>query len=136
LGLEKNLSIAWQRYHAAALQNHPKASLILARMAKYGEGVPKDLTESIKWLRHASEHGNGQAMFLLSNAYAAGEGVLADPAKSREWLEASAQADFPLAIQALAMELEGKNESEADTQARHLIKEASDERLMKWNRYQ
>ncbi|MFZ6742809.1 tetratricopeptide repeat protein [Undibacterium sp. JH2W] len=138
LGLAKNEQLAWKWYEAAAINNHAKASFMLARMAKYGQGTPQNLSISIKWLEKSSQQGNPQAMFLLSNAYAAGEGVQQDQALARKWLEESAELEYPVAIQALAMELEsGSKHVEKDPQkARHLIKEASDERLMRWNRYQ
>ncbi|MFZ6730561.1 tetratricopeptide repeat protein [Undibacterium sp. Ji42W] len=138
LGLAKNEQQAWKWYGAAANNGHGKASFMLARMAKYGQGAPQNLAISVKWLEKASEQGNAQAMFLLSNAYAAGEGVKPDQALARKWLEESAELEYPVAIQALAMELEsGSKHVEKDPlKARHLIKEASDERLMRWNRYQ
>ena len=138
LGLAQNYQQAWTWYEAAAHGNNAKASFMLARMAKYGQGVSKDLAASVKWLQLASTLGNAQAMFLLSNAYAAGEGLPKDAALARKWLEESAELEYPVAIQALAMELEtGSQHTQKDTvKARHLIKEASDERLMRWNRYQ
>ncbi|WP_170133416.1 tetratricopeptide repeat protein [Undibacterium pigrum] len=138
LGLTKDEQRAWKLYEAAANHQYGKASFMLARMAKYGQGTQQDLAASVKWLTKASEQGNAQAMFLLSNAYAAGEGIKQDQAMARKWLEESAELEYPVAIQALAMELEsGSKHVEKDPlKARHLIKEASDERLMRWNRYQ
>lgn len=138
LGLKLDYVQAWDWYERAATSGNAKASFMLARMAKYGEGVPRDLRRSALWLLEASVQGNAQAMFLLSNAYAAGEGVEQDQHLAREWLERSAAGDFPVAIQALAMSLEsGDQHGEHDpVRARHLIKEATDERSMRWNNYQ
>ncbi|MFZ6774880.1 tetratricopeptide repeat protein [Undibacterium sp. SXout7W] len=138
LGVQKDAASAWQWYEAAALQGHSKASFMLARMSKYGEGVPLSLNTSVHWLQKSADQGNAQAMFLLSNAYASGEGVAQDAHQAREWLERSADGDFPVAIQALAMELDGKVNTDPDAarRSRHLIKEASDERLLRWNKYQ
>lgn len=138
LGLKQNYAQAWKWYEAAAKNKNGKASFMLARMAKYGQGVRQDVASSVQWLTIASQQGNPQAMFLLSNAYAAGEGVQQDMLQARKWLEESAELEYPVAIQALAMELEtGSQHVEKDSlKARHLIKEASDERLMRWNRYQ
>lgn len=135
--LKPDFQQAWKWYEAAA-KKEAKASFMLARMSKYGQGVTQNLASSIHWLKLASDQGNAQAMFLLSNAYAAGEGVEKDPAMARKWLEESAEHDFPVAIQALAMELEtGSQLTEKDpVKARHLLKEAMDERLMRWNGYQ
>jgi len=138
LGLKLDQAQAWSWYERAAASGNAKASFMLARMAKYGEGVPSDLKRSAKWLLEASVQGNAQAMFLLSNAYAAGEGVEQNQQLARDWLERSAAGDFPVAIQALAMSLEsGDQHGERDqVRARHLIKEATDERSMRWNNYQ
>ena len=138
LGLQQNFVEAWKWYQAASHQNNSKATFMLSRMTKYGEGVPRNLAQSVHWLQVASEQGNAQAMFLLSNAYADGEGIAKDATLARHWLELSAEGDFPTAIQALAMELEGKpdaNDNEKQ-RARHLFKEANDERKMRWNQYQ
>lgn len=138
LGLKLDRTQAWSWYERAAKSGNAKAGFMLARMAKYGEGVAPDLKLSVSWLLEASKQGNAQAMFLLSNAYAAGEGVEQNPRLAREWLERSAEGDFPVAIQALAMSLEGGDQhGERDpVRARHLIKEATDERSMRWNNYQ
>ena len=136
-GVSKNDTQAWRWYLAAADQN-PKASFMLARMAKYGEGKEKDLALSVHWLKKSSEQGNAQAMFLLSNAYEAGEGVTADKTLAQKWLEAAAEGDYPPAIQTLALQLDGRDSRTGhDPQrARLLIKEATDERLLRWNQYQ
>ena len=138
LGIQKNASAAWTWYETAARQDNPKASFMLARLSKYGDGVTQNLATSVHWLQISADQGNAQAMFLLSNAYAAGEGVKQDSHLAREWLERAAEGDFPVAIQALALELDGKADTDPDAarRSRHLIKEASDERLLRWNKYQ
>ena len=141
-GFQVEHAQAWAWYEKAALQGNGKASFMLARMAKYGDGTAQNLQESTRWLLESSQRGNAQAMFLLSNAYSAGDGIARDEAKAREWLEKSAAGDYPVAIQALAMSLDGREakdteQSAADaTRARLLLKEASDERLMHWKGYQ
>ncbi len=138
LGLAKNPQRAWGWYRLAAAQGNATAALMLARMAKYGEAGPADLNDAVRWLARASALGNAQAMFLLSNAYASGLGVGVDADSARRWLELAAARDYPVAIQALALTLEQGDAHTArdSTRARHLIKEASDERLMHWNQYQ
>jgi len=138
LGLRPDHAEAWKWYEAAAKSGNAKASFMLARMAKYGDGTTQDLATSTHWLMESSRNGNPQAMFLLSNAYAAGEGVEVDAVKAREWLEKSAAGDYPVAIQALALSLDtdNSNNPENATRARHLLKEANDERLMHWKNSQ
>lgn len=141
-GLQADHVQAWAWYEKAAAQDHGKASFMLARMAKYGDGTTQNLQESTRWLLKSSQQGNAQAMFLLSNAYAAGEGIARDDVKAREWLEKSAAGDYPVAIQALAMSLDSRDPGNAEqstanaTRARLLLKEANDERLMHWKNYQ
>ncbi|HEX8957462.1 MAG TPA: tetratricopeptide repeat protein [Burkholderiaceae bacterium] len=141
-GFHADHAQAWAWYEKAALQNNGKASFMLARMAKYGDGTAQSLQESIRWLQASSDQGNAQAMFLLSNAYSSGEGIARDDGKAREWLEKSAAADYPVAIQALAMSLDSRDAKNAEqsaadaTRARLLLKEANDERLMRWKGYQ
>ena len=138
LGVARDAAAAWQWYGLAAQYGEDRAALMLSRMAKYGDGVPQDLALSVKWLKFASEHGNAQAMFLLSNAYLSGDGVERDEHAARTWLEKSAQGDFPVAIQALAMATEGGDlhlQRDPD-RARHLLKEATEERRMHWNKSQ
>jgi TPR repeat protein len=138
LGLPQNYALAWKWYAAAARQENAKASFMLARMAKYGEGVPLDLALSVQYLQQASLAGNAQAMFLLSNAYALGEGVAQNAVLAQSWLEKSAEAEYPVAIHELALNLSGTPDLTGANalQARHLIKEANDERALRWNRYQ
>ncbi|MBC7490469.1 TPR repeat protein [Undibacterium sp. GrIS 1.2] len=138
LGLQQNFVEAWKWYKSAAKQHNSKASFMLARMAKYGEGNPPDLAISVNWLKQSSAEGNAQAMFLLANAYTAGEGVEQDAIKAREWLERSAEGDYPVAIHELSLLLEGsaKITGSDPLLARHLRKEATDERTLRWNKYQ
>lgn len=135
LALQKDPVSAWSWFSMAAKAGNDKAALMLSRMTKYGEGVSPDLALSTYWLQQSSERGNAQAMFLLSNAYLYGEGVARNPELARTWLEKSAQGDFPVAIQALALAVEGGDLelSKDPERARHLLKEATDERRMHWN---
>ena len=138
LQLEKDFPLALRWYHAAAKQNHGGASLMLARMTKAGEACVPDPVIAAQWLLAASKQGNEQAMFLLSNAYASGDGLPRDEALAQHWLHRSAEADYPIALQSLALQLEQSPEhgEENRVKARHIVKEISDERLMNWKRYQ
>ncbi len=138
LGLGKDPAAAAQWYGKAAAQDDERAALMLSRMAKYGEGMPQDLKQSVSWLQQASANGSAQAMFLLSNAYAAGDGVPQDPALARSWLEKSAQGDFPPALQSLALAMDaGSPDAEKNPErSYHLLKEATEERRMHWDKAQ
>jgi uncharacterized protein len=138
LGLAKDPVLAAQWYGKAAAQDDERAALMLSRMAKYGEGMPQDLKQSVSWLQQASANGNAQAMFLLSNAYASGDGVVRDPTLAHSWLEKSAQGDFPPALQslALAMDAGSHNADKNPERSYHLLKEATEERRMHWDKAQ
>jgi TPR repeat protein len=71
----------------------------------------------------------------LSVAYAQGDGLPRDKEKSRYWLTMSADYDYKIAMQALALELDGVGgqDSSASQRSKLLMKEASDHRLMNWN---
>jgi hypothetical protein len=58
--------------------------------------------------------------------------------QSRYWLTMSAEHDYAIAVQALAMQLDnlGGPNSPWTERSRHLFKEASDHRLMRWNTQQ
>jgi TPR repeat protein len=138
LGLPQDFAQAWVWFEAAAKQNDRQASFMLARMAKYGQGVAASPELSVYWLQESSQQGNPQAMFLLSNAYAEGDGVSRNTMLARHWLTKSADGDYGVAIQALALELDGLGGPDTvfAKHSRDLLKEAKDHRLMRWNGYQ
>ena len=63
----------------------------------YGEGVPVDANEAVKWLRASAEQGHARAQALLGVCYALGEGVEADTTTSDQWLRTSAEQGNTLA---------------------------------------
>lgn len=64
------------RVHAA--KGDTVAMGLIALMYQYGEGVPKNDKEVIKWLRLASDQGDSGAQYELGNMYLKGEGVSKD----------------------------------------------------------
>jgi TPR repeat protein len=69
-----------------------------------GAGQDKDARQAVICLRYAAGLGLPEAMFILAQMLAAGEGADADPLEAKRWLEAAAEADYPEALQALALE--------------------------------
>jgi TPR repeat protein len=63
----------------------------------------KDAAEALIWLRRAATLGKPEAMFILAQMLAAGEGGVPNPREARRWLEAAAEADYPEALQELAL---------------------------------
>jgi len=135
LGLLQDYSQAWILYEKAAIQGEGKASFMLARMARHGWGMEPSAQTSAHWLIESSRQENAQAMYELSVAYAQGDGLPRDKEKSRYWLTMSAEYDYKIAMQALALELDGVGgqDSSASQRSKLLMKEASDHRLMNWN---
>jgi TPR repeat protein len=138
MGLAQDLAQAWKWFELAAKQGDGKASFMLARMAAHGQGVPRDLELSVQWLQEGSHQRNAQAMYQLSAAYANGEGIPRNMMQARYWLNMSAEHDYNVAVQALAMELDGLGgqDSPFAERSRQLFKEARDHRLMRWNTHQ
>ena len=135
LGLKRDDIQAWKWFTAASLQGDGQASFMLARMVSHGQGTVQDMGQSAHWLQIAAKQKNAQAMYQLSVAYRNGDGIPQNAMLARYWLNMSAEHDYNIAIQALAMELDGlggENSPYAE-RSRHLFKEASDHRLMRWN---
>lgn len=57
-----------------------------------GQGISRDLSESMKWFERAANSGNVQAMFNLGAAYWEGNGTRQSYAEAVEWWEKSAAA--------------------------------------------
>ena len=63
-------------------------------MYSEGNGVQRDDSEALKWLRQAAEQGNTKAQRLLGGHYAVGRGVPLDDVYAYMWLNlAAAQGD-------------------------------------------
>jgi TPR repeat protein len=99
---------------AAALTGAPAAAPVAARVSdpevrralayRNGDGMARDAARAVVLLRGAAESGVPEAMFILSQMLAAGEGTGCDPDGARRWLERAAQAEYPEALQQMAME--------------------------------
>jgi hypothetical protein len=137
-GLAVDHLSAWTWLERAARQGDGKASFMLARMASHGQGVTADEVVSVQWLQEASKQKNAQAMYQLSVAYATGNGIHRNAMQARYWLNLSAEYDYSIAVQALALELDGLGGSQSPfaERSRNLLKEAKDHRLMRWNTHQ
>ena len=62
----------------------------LGQMYAYGEGVPEDDTEAVKWFRLAAEQGYARAQFNLGGMYAKGEGVPENYLAAYVWFSVAA----------------------------------------------
>ena len=62
----------------------------LGNMYNFGNGVPEDDTEAVKWYRKAAEQGKVEAQFNLGMMYYYGHGVPEDYVESYMWLNLAA----------------------------------------------
>ncbi len=67
------------------------AQVNLGNMYHKGEGVPKDLVESVKWFRKSAEQGNALGQFNLGTMYDHGDGVPKDDVEAVKWFRKSAE---------------------------------------------
>ena len=79
-----------------ALAKDPEAQYTLAFMYLVGDGVPKNVTEEIRWYR-ASSGRNARAAFMLSLMYQSGEGVPRKPSEAFRLMRFAAERDLPRA---------------------------------------
>ena len=65
-------------------------------MYKYGESVPQNGTEAVKWYTKAAEQGDAGAQFNLGSMYRNGQGVPQNYKEAYVWLSlAAAQSSSP-----------------------------------------
>jgi hypothetical protein len=82
---------ALQEWRPLAEQGNAQAQVKLGVMYDYGNGVPRDSTEAVNWVRLAAEQGNAEAQFYLGSMYTDGEGVLQDYAEAVDWYRLAAE---------------------------------------------
>ncbi|MGZ8288438.1 MAG: tetratricopeptide repeat protein [Telluria sp.] len=124
-GGESTWPKAYAEFTEAARAGDGAASYYVGLMRRNGMGTPRDSAGAGASMRAAAHAGIPQAMFILSNLLYAGEGVRTDEREARRWLEKAAEADYPPALQQMAMALrDGSHGYERDGQrAGQLIKE-------------
>lgn len=76
----------------------PEAQFVLGVMYGDGQGVAKNPSESLKWLRRAAEQGYADAQVDLGSRYSFGwEGVPEDDAEAVKWYRRAAEQGNPVA---------------------------------------
>ncbi|MGH7239728.1 MAG: TonB family protein, partial [Candidatus Saccharimonadales bacterium] len=58
---------------------------MLGHMYEYGEGVPKDDTQALFWLKKSANQGFVKAQFKVGYVYDTGEGVAQDHEAAQQW---------------------------------------------------
>ena len=100
---------AYRLWGPIADQGAPDAQFYLGFMNEYGQGVPRNSVEAIKWYRKAADQHHAVAQFSLGIMYANGEGVPHSDSEAAQWYRLAADqglagAQFNLGI----MYTEGK----------------------------
>ena len=67
----------------------------LGYMYESGQGVPKDLDQSVAWYRKAAEQGNASSQHNLGVMYRDGEGVPQDAVQAVVWFRKAADRGLP-----------------------------------------
>src|ERR1035437_2766104 len=86
-----------------AEQGDALAQFNLGLMYAYGEGVPRDDAEAVRWYRKAAERGDAQAQGHLGYRYENGEGVPQDYTEAVKWYRKAAEQGYALRQVALGI---------------------------------
>ena len=79
--------------HSKAEAGDPNAQLSLGWMYRFGDGVPVDYAEAVKWFRKAADQGHAMAQNNLGAMYRFGYGVQKDYAEAYAWYNLAAVSD-------------------------------------------
>ena len=82
---------------AAADLDHPEAAYELGLAYAAGDGVPKDLDASARWINRAADLGDAGAQFLVGSSLYGGIGVARDVPRGLAFLEQAAEQGHPRA---------------------------------------
>ena len=82
---------AFDEWLPLAEQGHATAQGNLGHMYRFGQGVPQDYAEAVRWHRLAAEQGDADAQDNLGVMYAWGEGVPEDYAEAVKWYRLAAE---------------------------------------------
>jgi SH3-like domain-containing protein len=123
----KDYETALPLWRKLATEGNADAQYALGVAYFKGEGVSRDLNDSMKWFEQAANSGNVQAMFNLGAAYWEGNGTRQSYAEAVEWWEKSAAAGQPAAQYNLGLAYYlGKGAEQDLDQALKWIRKAAD----------
>ena len=105
----------------AAEQGDTIAQQTLGVMYYWGEGVPKDDKEAVKWYRKAAEQGHATAQLTLGVMYHYGQGVPKSYINAYAWYNLAASEELTIAITNLN-QLEEQMTTQQLTEAKELSK--------------
>ena len=88
-------------FQRAATRGDARAMLELGFLYRNGNGVPKDVRQSVSWFEKAANAGNSSGMDYMGAMYANGEGVPKDDRQAMSWYSKAAAAGNPVGMDAL-----------------------------------
>ena len=78
--------LSWLDYvRTCAERGDAKVQFMLGDMYNYGEGVPEDGAEAVRWYRLAAEQGDASHQYKLGGMYQTGRGVPEDNVLAYMW---------------------------------------------------
>jgi len=90
-------SQSFEKTKLLAEQGNATAQTNLGFMYDFGEGVPENDAEAVKWYRLAAEQGDVTAQFNLGVTYDNGRGVPENDAEAVKWYRLAAEQGYDLA---------------------------------------
>jgi len=103
------LKLSAEELQPLAEQGYAEAQNNLGMMYYFGDGVPQDYQEAVKWYRKAAEQGQAEAQYNLGVLYDQGKGVPQDSQEAVKWYRRAAEQGYAGAQGALGyMYAEGK----------------------------
>jgi TPR repeat protein len=79
-----------QETNESAEQTDPVGQFELGRMYYWGQGMPQDNSEALKWFRKSAAQGNPDAQYALGRMYYLGDGVGQDYVMAYMWFNMAA----------------------------------------------
>ena len=80
-----------EKWKKVAEEGDAEGQVQLGACYYFGDGVPRDVTEAVKWYRKAAEQGNAEAQCRLGLCYDTGTGVQQNKEEAVEWYNKAAE---------------------------------------------
>ena len=87
-------SFSFQETKARAEKGDAEAQFNLGADYWYGDGVPQDYAEAVKWSRKAAEQNYAPAQFNLAVLYEHGDGIPQDLTEAAKWYRKAAEQGY------------------------------------------
>ena len=118
----------FEEQQVLADQGNAFAQHNLGSMYDFGQGVPKDHKEAVKWFRLAADQGYADAQYNLGNMYRNGRGVAQSYVQAVRWYRKAADQGHANAQNNLGfMYFEGTGVAQNDEEALRWYRKAKDQ---------